>query len=132
MSEPNDIVKYLDILFHKTKPLDGIEALITAGPTQEPIDPVRFISNKSSGIQGYLIAEELVKNGANVSLISGPTNLSTPSKLSNFIKVVTAEEMLKVCLKKIYPNIAIVKIPKPLQTPYTIAIGNLFTTKVNK
>ena len=101
MSEPDDIVKYLDILFDKTKPLDGIEALVTAGPTQEPIDPVRFISNKSSGIQGYLIAEELVKNGANVSLISGPTNLSTPSNLSNFIKVETAEEMLKVCLKKI-------------------------------
>ena len=95
MSEPDDIVKYLDILFDKTKPLDGIEALVTAGPTQEPIDPVRFISNKSSGIQGYLIAEELVKNGANVSLISGPTNLSTPSNLSNFIKVETAEEMLK-------------------------------------
>ena len=49
--------------------------------------------------QGYLIAEELVKNGASVSLISGPTNLSTPSNLSNFIKVETAEEMLKVCLK---------------------------------
>ncbi len=101
MAEPDDIVKYLDILFYKTKPLDGIEALVTAGPTQEPLDPVRFISNKSSGIQGYLIAEELVKNGANVSLISGPTSLSAPPNLSNFTKVETAEEMLKVCLREI-------------------------------
>ena len=101
MAEPEDIVKYLDALYSKTKPLAGIEALVTAGPTQEPIDPVRFISNKSSGIQGYLIAEELAESGANVCLISGPTNLSTPSNLSTFIKVETAEEMLKVCLKKI-------------------------------
>ena len=101
MAEPEDIVKYLDALFSKTKPLAGIEALVTAGPTQEPIDPVRFISNKSSGIQGYLIAEELAESGANVCLISGPTNLSTPPNLSTFIKVETAEEMLKVCLKKI-------------------------------
>ena len=101
MAEPEDIEKYLDIIFFQTKPLDGIEALVTAGPTQEPIDPVRFISNKSSGMQGYLIAEELAKNGANVCLISGPTNLSTPSNLSKFIKVATAEEMLKICLRKI-------------------------------
>ena len=51
MSEPDDIVKYLDALFVKTKSLDGIDALVTAGPTQEPIDPVRYISNKSSSLQ---------------------------------------------------------------------------------
>ena len=101
MAEPEDIEKYLDIIFSKTRPLDGIEALVTAGPTQEPIDPVRYISNKSSGMQGYLIAEELAKNGANVCLISGPTNLSTPLYLTKFIKVATAEEMLKNCLRKI-------------------------------
>ena len=101
MAEPEDIIKYLDVLFSETKPLAGIEALVTAGPTQEPIDPVRFISNKSSGIQGYLIAEELAESGASVCLISGPTNLSIPPNLSKFIKVETAEEMLKVCLRKI-------------------------------
>ena len=101
MSEPEDIVDYADLLLRKTQPLKGIEALVTAGPTQEPIDPVRFISNKSSGIQGYLIAEELSKNGAKVCLISGPTGLEVPSNLSKFIQVETAEEMLKVCLKKI-------------------------------
>ena len=101
MAEPEDILKYINMQFSKTKPLEGIKALVTAGPTQEPIDPVRFISNKSSGIQGYLLAEELVLNGAEVSLISGPTNLEIPSNLSNFIRVETAEEMLKACLQKI-------------------------------
>lgn len=101
MAEPEDILKYINMQFSKTKPLEGIKALVTAGPTQEPIDPVRFISNKSSGIQGYLLAEELVLNGAEVSLISGPTNLEIPSNLSNFIQVETAEEMLKACLQKI-------------------------------
>ena len=101
MAEPEDILKYINMQFSKTKPLEGIKALVTAGPTQEPIDPVRFISNKSSGIQGYILAEELVLNGAEVSLISGPTNLQIPSNLSNFIQVETAEEMLKACLQKI-------------------------------
>ena len=77
---------------------------------------MRFISNKSSGIQGYLIAEELAENGANVCLVSGPTNLSTPPNLSKFIKVETAEEMLKVCLKKmpkdLFISVAAVMIGK--------------------
>ncbi len=101
MAEPEHILKYIDMEFANSKPLKGIKALVTAGPTQEAIDPVRFISNRSSGIQGYLIAEELAQNGAEVSLVSGPTNLEVPSKLSNFTQVETAEEMLKVCLKKI-------------------------------
>lgn len=101
MAEPEEILKYINMQFSRTKPLEGIQALVTAGPTQEPIDPVRFISNKSSGIQGYLLAEELALNGAAVSLISGPTNLEPPSNLSNFIQVETAEEMLKACLQKI-------------------------------
>ena len=101
MAEPENVLKYINMQLSKPKPLEGIKALVTAGPTQEPIDPVRFISNKSSGIQGYLLAEELVLNGAEVSLISGPTNLEVPSNLSNFIQVETAAEMLKACLKKI-------------------------------
>ena len=101
MAEPEDVLNFINIQFSKTKPLEGIKALVTAGPTHEPIDPVRFISNKSSGIQGYLLAEELILNGAEVSLISGPTNLEIPSNLSNFIRVETAEEMLKACLQKI-------------------------------
>ena len=101
MAEPENIVKYLVLLFSKPKPLKGIIALVTAGPTHEPIDPVRYISNKSSGLQGYLLAEELANNGAKVSLVSGPTNLEIPSNLARFTKVQTAEEMHKVCLKQI-------------------------------
>lgn len=101
MSEPKTI---LDFILHEISNsllLKGIEVLITAGPTQEPIDPVRFISNRSSGIQGYLLAQELANNGASVLLISGPTNLQRPNNLSSFIEVETAEQMYKACLKNI-------------------------------
>ncbi len=101
MSEPINILNY--ILHESSNALlfNGIETLITAGPTLEPIDPVRFISNKSSGIQGYLLAQELANNGAKVTLISGPTNLKKPDSLDSFIEVETAEQMHKACLKKI-------------------------------
>jgi phosphopantothenoylcysteine decarboxylase / phosphopantothenate---cysteine ligase len=101
MSEPVNILNY--ILHESSNALlfKGIETLITAGPTLEPIDPVRFISNKSSGIQGYLLAQELANNGAKVTLISGPTNLKKPDSLDSFIEVETAEQMHKACLKKI-------------------------------
>ena len=81
--------------------MKGIKALVTAGPTIEPIDPVRYISNKSSGKQGYSFAEELANLGADVSLISGPTNLPKPKNVNNFYQVETAEEMFNACAKKI-------------------------------
>ena len=101
MSEPLDILNYILREFSNSLLFKGIEALITAGPTLEPIDPVRFISNKSSGIQGYLLAQELANNGAKVSLISGPTKLKKPDNLASFIEVETAEQMHKACLKNI-------------------------------
>ncbi len=101
LAEPEYIINFLSLHFSNKKILKGIDALVTAGPTQEPIDPVRFISNNSSGLQGYLLAQELADNGANVSLVSGPTNLDIPNNLYNFTEVKTAEEMYKVCLKKI-------------------------------
>ena len=101
MSEPLNILNYVLNKLSNTLLFKGIETLITAGPTLEPIDPVRFISNKSSGIQGYLLAQELANNGAKVSLISGPTNLKKPDNLDSFIEVETAEQMHKACLKKI-------------------------------
>ena len=101
MAEPETIFKTIHNEL-STKPLfKNLDVLITAGPTQEPIDPVRFISNKSSGIQGYMLAKELVDQGARVSLVSGPTNLEIPKNLNNFIQVRTADEMYKACLKKI-------------------------------
>ena len=80
-------------------PLKGINALVTAGPTYENIDPVRYISNRSSGLQGYSFAEELTILGAKVSLISGPTHLPAPRNLKSFISVQTADEMYKACKK---------------------------------
>ena len=82
---------------HNNK-LKDLKVIVTAGPTQEKIDPIRFISNNSSGKQGYAIAEEFKKNGANVTLISGPTNLTIPS-VDKLIQVNTADEMLNATLK---------------------------------
>ena len=70
-----------------------LKILITAGPTQEKIDPIRYVSNNSSGKQGYALAEEFVKLGAHVTLISGPTNINKPN-VNKFIEVLSAEEML--------------------------------------
>lgn len=78
------------------KPLKGKSALITAGPTREPIDPVRYLSNHSSGKQGYAIASALADLGADVTLVSGPVSIRPPSNV-NFVKVETALEMLAAC-----------------------------------
>ena len=76
--------------------LEGLHALVTAGPTREPLDPVRYLSNHSSGKQGYAIAEALVRAGAQVTLVSGPVSL-TPPRGVNFVQVETARQMLKAC-----------------------------------
>jgi len=78
------------------KPLKGKSALITAGPTREPIDPVRYLSNHSSGKQGYAIAGALADLGADVTLVSGPVSIRPPSNI-NLVKVETALEMLAAC-----------------------------------
>jgi phosphopantothenoylcysteine decarboxylase/phosphopantothenate--cysteine ligase len=91
MAEPADIVTYLHTHFEDKKPLTGKKALVTAGPTQEPLDPVRYISNHSSGKMGIAIAEALAAAGAEVTLVLGPTHLSSTV---NTIRVVTAEDML--------------------------------------
>lgn len=76
-----------------TKPLKGKKALVTAGPTREPIDPVRYLSNHSSGKQGYAIASALADLGADVTLVSGPVSIAAPLNV-NLVKVETAREML--------------------------------------
>lgn len=78
------------------KPLKGKKALITAGPTREPIDPVRYLSNHSSGKQGYAIASALADLGAEVTLVSGPVSITPPDNVK-LVKVETAVEMLKAC-----------------------------------
>ena len=100
--EPENIVEYLTGYFKRdTKIFEGTKALVTAGPTREPIDPVRYISNNSSGIQGYAMAEELASLGAEVSLVSGPTNLRIPKNIKKVFNVNTAEEMYKACKNNI-------------------------------
>lgn len=83
-----------------------MKALVTAGPTYEPIDPVRFIGNRSSGKQGYAIAEALRDAGFDVTLISGPTIMSDPKGVRT-IRVETANEMLEACTNALPANIAV-------------------------
>ncbi|MDF1576234.1 MAG: phosphopantothenoylcysteine decarboxylase [Bacteroidales bacterium] len=79
--------------------LKGKKVLITAGPTREYLDPVRFITNESSGKMGYAIARELIFREAEVTLVSGPVSVSADS-IRNLIRVVTAQEMLAACKEK--------------------------------
>jgi len=93
MLEPEEIVLYVKENYGRTKSMSGKKILITAGPTQESIDPVRFISNHSSGKMGIAIAENCYENGAEVTLILGPTYLKPIYKGIKVVSVVTAEEM---------------------------------------
>lgn len=86
--------------------LHGIKVLVTSGPTKERIDPVRYLSNDSSGKQGHIIAEVLAKAGASVTLISGPVAIPDPEEIT-MIKVESAEEMLAACLNALPVDIAI-------------------------
>ncbi len=106
MSEPEIILNYINNYFKKVENNKKFKALVTAGPTHEYIDPVRFITNKSSGKQGYEIARSLSENGFDTTLISGPTNLS-PIKGVNLIKIKSADEMLKVTLNSLPADVAI-------------------------
>ncbi|MAS59418.1 MAG: bifunctional phosphopantothenoylcysteine decarboxylase/phosphopantothenate--cysteine ligase CoaBC [Gammaproteobacteria bacterium] len=96
MLEPNEIIEKLSSLFNSGSLLQK-KVLITAGPTQEPIDPVRFISNKSSGKMGFAIAEAAIEAGAEVVLVSGPVNLQDPDNV-HIVEVKTAKEMLKTVM----------------------------------
>ena len=106
MTEPEDIVNYLDEYISNIKKNKKFKALVTAGPTHEYIDPVRYISNKSSGKQGYEIAKSLNKNGFETTLVLGPTNLD-PIQGINLIKVNSAEEMFNATLKNLPVDVAI-------------------------
>ena len=97
MLEPELIAEMTAAQF-QTRSLDGVNLTITAGPTLEAIDPVRFISNHSSGKMGFALAEAAVEAGASVTLITGPVHLATPDHVSR-IEVKSAEQMLDACMK---------------------------------
>ena len=121
MSEPKEIVNELEIHFKNLKIKNKLKAIVTAGPTNEYIDPVRFITNKSSGKQGYEIAKSLSKKGFDTTLISGPTNLEINDSI-NLIKVETAEEMFQATLQSLPVDVAI----------FSAAVGDYKVKEVSK
>jgi phosphopantothenoylcysteine decarboxylase / phosphopantothenate---cysteine ligase len=118
MTEPEGIVSWLNDLFAQQHSLKGKKALVTAGPTYEAIDPVRFIGNHSSGKMGIAIAEELQKRGAEVTLVSGPVSM----KINGLkrIAVTSAEQMYEACAEQDY-DIAVMAAAVADYTPVEVA-----------
>ena len=106
MAEPLEIMEAVVEALIPRGPLKGLKALITAGPTHEPIDPVRYIANRSSGKQGYAIAEAIAGLGAETLLVSGPVNLPDPEGV-RVIRIETAIEMAAACEEALPSQIAI-------------------------
>lgn len=105
LTEPEDIFKAVQNHF-APKALSGLKAIVTSGPTHEAIDPVRFVSNRSSGKQGHAIAKALADLGASVTLITGPTNLPAPQNVQT-IMIESAADMLESCKKSLPADIAV-------------------------
>ena len=121
MLEVDEIINQLELYFKQISKNKKLKAIVTAGPTQELIDPVRFITNRSSGKQGYEIANSLVENGFDTTLISGPTNLK-PNDNLKLIKVKTGEEMFKKTMELLPCDLAI----------FTAAVSDFKVKKFNK
>ena len=105
-SDPSEISNIINEYFKNFEQNKKYKALVTAGPTREYIDPVRFITNRSSGKQGYAIAEELQRNGFHTTLISGPTNLKSPEGVE-IINVNSANEMYEKTIENLPADVAI-------------------------
>jgi len=121
MLEVDEIINQLEIYFKQISKNKKLKAIVTAGPTQELIDPVRFITNRSSGKQGYEIANSLVENGFDTTLISGPTNLK-PNDNLKLIRVKTGEEMYEKTMELLPCDLAI----------FTAAVSDFKIKKFNK
>ena len=106
MSEPDNIIQEINSYFEELDKNQKLKALVTAGPTNEYIDPVRFITNKSSGKQGYALAKSLARKGFQTTLISGPTNLKVDSNI-NLVKVETADQMFEATQNNLPADVAI-------------------------
>ncbi|MGB8364327.1 MAG: bifunctional phosphopantothenoylcysteine decarboxylase/phosphopantothenate--cysteine ligase CoaBC [Rhizomicrobium sp.] len=122
MAEPLEIVAAIEaaLATPATGPLSGIKALVTAGPTQEPLDPVRFLSNRSSGKQGYAIAGALADAGAATTLVSGPVEIAAPRHVK-LVKVTTAREMLAACEAALPADVAVFTAAVADWRPETLA-----------
>jgi phosphopantothenoylcysteine decarboxylase/phosphopantothenate--cysteine ligase len=132
MAEPEEIAEYLNRYFQNENKLKGKKALVTAGPTHEAIDPVRFIGNNSSGKMGFAIAESLADYGADVTLISGPTFQSTVHKNIQVKKVNSAEEMYQACAG-VFPgaDITVLSAAVADYRPLTVSAQKIKKTDVN-
>ncbi|MBT3398861.1 MAG: bifunctional phosphopantothenoylcysteine decarboxylase/phosphopantothenate--cysteine ligase CoaBC [Rhodospirillaceae bacterium] len=106
LSEPDDIAAAVSDFFQSSAPLSGRRALVTSGPTHEPIDPVRYIANRSSGRQGHAIAAALASRGATTTLVSGPTNLPDPPGVT-VVRVESARDMLAACEAALPADVAV-------------------------
>lgn len=124
MAEPEEIVAAIAHRFGESRALAGRTALVTAGPTREPLDPVRFLSNHSSGRQGYAIARALAEAGAQTTLISGPVALS-PSPRVKLVRVETAREMLAACESALPVDVAICAAAVADWRPQTVSANKI-------
>jgi phosphopantothenoylcysteine decarboxylase/phosphopantothenate--cysteine ligase len=132
MVEPEEIVKEIKSFFTKkkiNKPLKGKQVLINAGPTREPLDPVRFISNYSSGKMGIALADAAAEYGAKVDLVLGPVNILPKNNSIRVTKVATAESMATECISK-FPksDIAILSAAVADYTPVKVEKGKIKKT----
>ena len=122
MAEPETILRFIEENFFLKKDLSGKKALVTAGPTFEPIDPVRFIGNHSSGKMGVAICRELARRGAEVHLILGPSTIQVENEDIHLHKVQTAEQMYQTCLR-MFPE-ADITIMSAAVADYTPVVTN--------
>jgi phosphopantothenoylcysteine decarboxylase/phosphopantothenate--cysteine ligase len=106
MAEPLEIVATVEAMLSEAKPLTGKKAIVTSGPTHEPIDPVRYIANRSSGKQGHAIAQALARLGAEVTLVSGPVTIPDPAGV-RVVRVERAEEMRDAVLAELPADVAV-------------------------
>lgn len=121
MAEPEAIMEYLQAYFSKKDELKGKKALVTAGPTYEALDPVRFIGNHSSGKMGYAIADELASRGAEVTLVSGPVAIKNRSRAIHLVKATTARQMFLACQENKDYDIAVMAAAVADYTPVEVS-----------
>ena len=109
LASPETIVDEVVKLLSKEQDLKGKSIIVTAGPTVESIDPMRYITNRSTGKMGYSIAKEAIERGADITLITGPTNLTPPQNLKKLVKIESAKDMYEAVLENLDENDVVIK-----------------------
>ncbi len=125
MAEPEAISNYLASLFMNKEQLKGKKVVVTAGPTYEAIDPVRFVGNHSSGKMGYAIAEELANRGSKVILISGPVSIKLKNKNIKLVETTSAKQMLAACMENKDFDIAVMAAAVADYTPAKVHLQKI-------